>query len=140
PTGIFRLDAHRPSVRLDHRYRAAMMARRGPHAHDQQQRAAEPAGDDGQTLRALIHPAPAGDAIGRTRRFQIVRHGPSLRFAASGAAQRISSTGSTPITAKPERMTTATAATRASRARVSAGLSAWRKRSVESTLPRFHSI
>ena len=57
-----------------------------------------------------------------------------------GMVQRISSTGVTPITWRPERITIATAATSATRARVSAGWSGWRKRRVAASRPRFHSI
>src|SRR5262249_47659357 len=59
---------------------------------------------------------------------EIIRHG------------HISSTGSTPITARPEAITIATPRTRASRARVSAGSEARINRNVVSSRPLFHNI
>src|SRR6266481_2406270 len=52
----------------------------------------------------------------------------------------ISSTGSTPMTARPEAMTIATPRTRARRARVSDGSAAMIKRSAASSLPLFHRV
>src|SRR5262249_14309472 len=51
----------------------------------------------------------------------------------------ISSTGSTPNTCRPEAMTSATARTKARRARVSSGSPPTRKRNVASSLPLVHN-
>ena len=53
--------------------------------------------------------------------------------------QRISSTGSTPNTVRPEAMTTATARASASLARVSSRSLSWTKRRLASSRPRVHS-
>src|SRR6516225_3417218 len=102
------------------------------------QAAAEQADDQqGQQGRQHAARAPPGLAITRVGE----ELGAPVRVDRSEvvAHHYISCTGSTPMTARPEAMTRATARTRARRARVSAGSPARIKRNVASSLPLFHS-
>ncbi len=132
--GIGRLHAHWSGGRGNHRDAVAGMADNGPRPHQNEQGAAERHGDDGQTFRRRVH-ATRGNPIGRGPQIDLIRHRSSFP-----PGQRISSTGVTPMTARPERITTAVAATSASCAKLSVGRSACRNRSVASSFPLFHSI
>ena len=137
------LDAHGARIRLHHRHAAAVAAAagEGPCTDHHHQRGTEAAGDDRQLPGIGVHArAGAGRAVGRVEIGHGTRHASTALLGRSLRDQRISSTGSTPITASPERMTVAVAATRAMRARVSAGWSACRNRSAASSRPRFHSV
>ena len=140
---VLRLHPDRPAVGLHHRNRGVAMADQRPAADHHQQHAAQPAGDHCQPACGRIHAlAVTGDAIGRAgdTRDRLTRNLRGLTPDRIRGFSAFPRRASTPITARPERITTAVAATSASRASVSAGRSACRNRSVASSLPRFHSI
>ena len=122
PPGDFRPDLHRPGIGLDQRDRLRPHARDAPADRAGQRERTE------QTARHRQH-APVGTGIFRARAPGWNRN----------VAHRISSTGVTPITRRPERITVAVAATSASLARVASGSSPRMKRRVVSSRPLFQS-
>ena len=141
PPGLTGFTRSRTALRLHHGHAVVVVAEHGPAADDHQQ----PAADAAAISASLRVPGPCrADAAARDRwGWGILISSDTahpFRLAPRRGAYRISSTGMTPITARPERIITAVAATNANRASVSAGRSGCRKRSVAASLPRFHSI
>jgi len=132
---VERFDPYRAGGGLDNRYRATRMVRQADHTQSYRYQTPDPGGDDGHAAHVGIH---AGGRFGPIRRPAEIL-GDVWRVDHDNP-YRISSTGSTPRTASPDRMTAAVADTSASLASVSAGRSACRKRNAASSLPRFHSI